>query len=606
MNDINTRADINQKDICKHYPATHFLSNPKSVDNMLLWTTFFKRNLHRFAADYLGLKLYPYQLICLYYLGICKLFVMMACRAAAKSYIIAIYACCRAILYPNSWIVIGSKLVKQSRLIVSEKIKNELCHKSPVLRREILDIKDSPSECVVTFKNGSTIKVVNDRGPRSHVNIREEFNQMEQVFNDEVLLPMQIVWKAPYTELDYYKEIIDDVRVASVDIYISSAGLDNGRWVWKIADTAYKGMLNNNGSYFFAFDESVVLKHDIKTKPQLLMNLKTMDPITFQIEIKNRRIKENTAAFFTYTMLMQNQICKKPFYPLCSFDARIKKKNPYFIPKQKDEIRIIAVDMAFVNRKGNDRSSFTLIRALPESITYRGENKKTEVKRGYHRVVPYIESRPGGDTDAQALRIRQLYEDFEADYIVLDTRNGGVTVYYKLAKVMYDEERDCEYAPLSCMNDNTLAESIKIDGAKPVIFAINASAKLNSDIATIFKETLISKMIEFLVNVNVAKDEILSNYKEYATTNSVEVQLEYEKPFFETQLMIAETAGLVYEKKEQTGTIIISEQGSNMKDRYTSVSYGNYFISLLEQDLLSESENINFNNYTACVSSVDF
>ena len=30
-----------------------------------------------------------------------------------------------------------------------------------------------------------------------------------------------------------------------------------------------------------------------------------------------------------------------------------------------------------------------------------------------------------------------------------------------------------------------------------------------------------------------------------------------------------------------------------MKDRYTSVSYGNYFISLLEQDLLSESENIN-------------
>ena len=40
-------------------------------------------------------------------------------------------------------------------------------------------------------------------------------------------------------------------------------------------------------------------------------------------------------------------------------------------------------------------------------------------------MIPYMESVQGGDTTRQALRIRQLYEDFDADYIVLDLRNAG-------------------------------------------------------------------------------------------------------------------------------------------------------------------------------------
>ena len=69
--------------------------------------------------------------------------------------------------------------------------------------------------------------------------------------------------------------------------------------------------------------------------------------------------------------------------------------------------------------------------------------------------------------------------------------------------------------------------------------------------------------------------------------------------------MIAETAGLIYEKKEQTGAIVVSEQGDNTKDRYTSVSYGDYFISLLERDLLSEDDD-DIEYTTPCVSEVSF
>ena len=50
----------------------------------------------------------------------------------------------------------------------------------------------------------------------------------------------------------------------------------------------------------------------------------------------------------------------------------------------------------------------------------------------------------------------------------------------------------------------------------------------------------------------------------------------------------------MYEKKEQTGIVIIKEQGNNRKDRYTSISYGSWFASALEKDLVSVNDDYEF------------
>ena len=408
--------------------------------------------------------------------------------------------------------------------------------------------------------------------------------------------------------LNPYKDM-RELQEEPTDVYISSSWLDNGHWMWDIVDGAFKDMMKDKNAILLAFDESITLKHNIKTMKQLQRENKKQDPLTWRIEFLNERVKENTSAFFTYTMLIQNQTLKKPFYPRKLVDVKTHKKNPHSMQKQNGEIRIVSCDMAFITKKGNDNSIFTCMRLLPESRIYDTESPdrgRIEVKKGYRRVVSYLESHQGGDTDMQAVRIRQLYEDFDADYIVLDIRNAGISIYDKLAKVMYDEDRDCEYSPLSCMNNNDLANRIKIEGSTPVIFAISASQKLNSDIAYSFREVLDEKKIDFLVNLNVAKEDILINYKDYIDDADVQSQLLYEKPFLETQLLISETSELVYEKKEQTGVIVVSEQGSNTKDRYTSCSYGSYFASLLEQDLLSDQQEEDPTQYSACVSSVDF
>ena len=91
-----------------------------------------------------------------------------------------------------------------------------------------------------------------------------------------------------------------------------------------------------------------------------------------------------------------------------------------------------------------------------------------------------------------------------------------------------------------------------------------------------------------------ASEEILPNMKDYISSPDPEIQSFFEAPFLETQALIGETTSLLYEKKEQTGIIIIKEAGANRKDRYTSCSYGSYFASLLEKDLISKNDEYEY------------
>lgn len=595
-------ADERQESLYTLFDPESFLGDPVRADHLLQWITFFRRNLHRFAIDYLGIKLHWYQVVMLYLMGISQFIVVVAARATAKSFIIALYSCCRCILYPNSMIVLASGTKGQSKLLVSEKIQKELMNMSPVLRQEILKIKDNQNEVVVYFKNHSTITVVtandNARGYRSNVVVREEFRQIKKSIDDSVLSPFQIVRQTPYMKDEYYTNI-RELQEESVDIYISSSWLDNGQsWMWSIVDQAVDDMVHDGASCFLAFDEAVPLRHKIKTMRYYQTEKKKQDPLTWKTEFLNLRVKENQAAFFTYESLRQNQRAKRAFYPRTLLDFKINKRNPYDIPKQKNEIRIVSCDMAFIENKNNDNSVFTCMRLLPECTTYtKAASQEVTVDNGYRRIVPYIESVQGGDIVKQAIRIRQLYEDFGADYIILDMRNAGIAIYDLLAKVMYDEERGVEYSPLSCMNDESIANRIKADGALPCIFSVNASQKLNSDIALDFRRILETKKIDLLISFEQASEEILPDIKEYVGSPDADTQFFYESPFLETQALISETTSLIYEKKQDTGVIVIREQGVNRKDRYTSCSYGSYFASLLEKDLMSHNEDYEFTTF---------
>jgi hypothetical protein len=590
-------ADENQLTLYKKFPTTHYLSNPTNVKNTLAWCTFWRRNMHRFAIDYLKLSLFTYQQLSLYEMGCSNFICIIASRNNAKSFIIALYACCRAILYPGTKIVIGSATRGQSKLIVTEKIQNELMEWSPQLRREIKEVKANGQEVIVKFRNTSTITVFtandNARGLRSHCAVREEFRQIDKKIDDKVISPFQTVRNRPYTRIKYY-ENIKILQEEPVDIYISSSWQDLSHWMWEIVDMAYNGMLKNDGSVLLAFDESITLKHNLKTMKYMIREKKKQDPTTWKVEFLNLKVKDSMSSYFTYSMLMSRQTLKHVFYPRNILDYKSGRKNKYSIPKQDNETRVVSCDISFVAGEKNDNSVYSCIRGIPESTTYETDNNTIEVKHGFRRQYPYIESNQIGDTTKQAVRIRQLYEDFNADYIVVDARNGGLQVIYSLQKVLYDEERKIEYPPLKCMNNDDYAKLCPDPNAKACIYAINATQNLNSDIASSFRKNLLENKIDFLVNYNIGKEEILENNKDYRESIDVDAQVEFERPFLETQAMIGECAELQYERMQQTGMIKIYEQGSNRKDRYSSASYGSHFLDQLELDLLSGNSDYDY------------
>ena len=590
---LSEYADKNQMALYKKFPSTHYLSKPKNVLNTIAWITFFRRNMHRCAIDYFGIKLYPYQVLMMYLLGISDLFNTIGSRCIAKSFIIGLYSCCHATLYPHSEIVIVSATVKQAELIITKKIQGELMRSSPQLRAEIKDIKRIDGMLCVIFNNGSTIKVGNSRGERSTLLIREESRMIKKELDDSVYSPFQHVRNVEYMKNAFYSDIHDCIEEAK-DVYITSSWLDNGHWMWDIADEAFKQMMTNRKQVLLAFDLSVVIEHRLKTLAYLKREKKKLDNLSWRIEYLNERVKENTSAFFNYQELARQQRIVRPFYPRRTVDVLSGKKNPFELPKQNGEIRIVTCDMAFVENEKNDNSIFSCMRLLPESTTHTLADKSIEIDNGFRRQVSYMESIQGGDIDKQAIRIRQLFEDFRADYVVLDIRNAGIACFDRLAKVMYDDERQIEYSPLTCMNDEDIANRVKVPNANPCIFVVSASQKLNSDIAIALKTTLQDNKIDLLISYNKALEEQLPKIEEYKKAIDLSDQLFYEKPYLETQEFISETNGLMCEKKEQTGVVVISERGANRKDRYTSISYGNYFASLLEQDLALTDESYDY------------
>jgi reverse gyrase len=128
---------------------------------LIEWITFYRRNIHRFVEQYFEIKLFPYQILWLYLMGIYDSFVAIAARGTAKSWLVGVLACAKAVLYPGSKVVVVSSTKGQAGTIVEKIVDLRSDH--PNLAREISNIVTNMNKWEVTFHNGSTIVVVASR-----------------------------------------------------------------------------------------------------------------------------------------------------------------------------------------------------------------------------------------------------------------------------------------------------------------------------------------------------------------------------------------------------------------------------------------------------------
>ncbi len=200
------------------------------VEGMAIWGSYYRENIDEFVTDYLGFTFLKwFQLALLVMMNCCRTFVLIAARGIGKSFLVAIFACVRCILYPGTQVVITSGTRGQA-INVLEKIQVQLMRDSTNLRNEI-DLeksKFSGQDAKVLFKNGSYIKVVtaNDyaRSNRANILIVDEFRMLRKDTVDTVLKKFLTSRRMPaYSELTDAERKAEYAKEPNESFYLSSA-----------------------------------------------------------------------------------------------------------------------------------------------------------------------------------------------------------------------------------------------------------------------------------------------------------------------------------------------------------------------------------------------
>lgn len=548
-----------------------------------VWTAFYRKNIHRFIGDYFGVHLFLFQKILIFMMSRVSFFMYLAARGQGKSFIIALFCCAQCVLYPNTKIILASGTKGQARLIITQKIAKELILNYPNLAREIKEVKTGVNECLVIFQNGSTIEAVtstdNARGYRGNILILDEFRLIKEENLTKVLRPfLNVNRQPPYLKNPKYSHLVEENK----EIYISSCWYKN-HWIWDRFKSFRNSMLRGKSYFVCAFPYQLSVFHGLLSKKRVeeMMTEDDFDPISWMMEMECLFFGESENAFFKLDDIQKCRLLVKPFYPLSDveyFETLDKKRKSN---KQHGEIRLIGVDVAMMGGENNDNTVFTLMRLLPDGDKY-------------SRQVAYIETMEGKHSEVQAIRLKQLYYDFECDYVVMDTMGNGMSLYDDCARILYDEKRDIEYPAWCAMNNEDMKKRALDSNALPIIYSIKvAKAELNHKIAMGLRSDLEKKNIKLLIDEIDARGR-LSETRGFLS-KTPEEQAKLLRPFLQTTALTNEMVNLEYEIN--SGFVKIKEVGKNRKDRYSSLAYANYYARILEAKIKKKKGDKNPNDY---------
>lgn len=546
-----------------------------------IWCSFYRANPHRFVKDYFGIDLRLFQQMILNMMFISIRFTYLAARGQGKSYLLAVYCCARCILYPETKIVIASKSRGQALEII-EKIVKEIKPKSDNLKLEIKDDSISPMNAYIDFWNGSSIKIItsneNARHNRANIVIIDEYRMVDKNIIDGVIKKFLTAEREPkFLKKPEYKNY---PKERNQQMYASSCWFKN-HWSWEHVKDYSLNMVQDNEFFICALPYQLSVAEKLLNINDVEMDMKdsTFNAIQFSMECGCLFYGENENAFYNYENLINIRRIHQALYPKLVYDTISHTKLIKYPQKLTGEIRLLTADIAVMGSKKN-RNDATAIFILQLIPTRDGQ---------YIRNVLYSENYDGGHTEEQALQIRRLYEQMECDYIVMDTNGVGIGVYDNLVTDLIDEDTGIMYEALSCINDVEMASRYKGMSKTPrkVIYSIKASSAFNSQCAFALRDSITRGKLRLLINEQDFRTEMYKNkaYKDLTPEDRVTLEL----PFIQTTLLINELVNLEY--STNGSDIKIKEAYDKRKDRYSSLSYGNYIANELERKIKNRKNN---------------
>lgn len=558
----------------------------KIMNGAAYWGSYYRSNPDKLAEEYLHLNLKRFQKILLVMMFWSTTFVLIACRGLGKTYLSAIYCVIRCILYPGTKICIASGTRGQA-INVLEKIMLELKPKSPELQAEIndKDTKINGTNAQIVFNNTSVIKVVtasdSSRGNRCNVLLLDEYRLISKDTIDTVLRKFLTLRRMPlYSELTDEERKKEYAKEKNLTMYLTSAFFKDHWSYTKCLDTLRAMLDENRRQFVCGFPYQLSIEEGLLDPEAVADEMSESDfsEIKWSMEMDALWYGSEEDAFFDFSSVSKNRRIK---YPMLPNSVASKVGNNALVkipPKTNGEIRILSADIALMSSKKNNNDATAIFL-----------NQLTPTKAGrYTSNIVYADSCEGLRTDDQALIIRKLFDEFNCDYLALDTSGLGLGVYDCLSRDIVDPETGEIYPAISCCNNPEMAARCAVVGADRVIWAIKASAQFNSDCAFLLREAFRSGRIRLLATEYDA-EEHLNAIRGYKSLNPAE-RMQLQLPYIHTTLLIDELTKLQHE--ESGGKVKISEKTGMRKDRYSSLSY-NYYVAIQIESKINKRHSAN-------------
>ena len=511
-------------------------------------------------------------------------FMFWAARSIGKTWLVALFAVCRAILFPGSKICVASATRPQANEVLSKIVDDFMKEHdwgSDNLRREISYYTVGNNKAEIHFYNGSWIKVVtasdSGRGNRANVLILDEFRMLDKDTINTVLKRFLGTPRQPaYLSKKEYKDK-PELLETNIEMYMSSAWFKS-HWSFDKSKAYTFNLLGGRDNYFVcALPYQIAIKEGLKKRIEIEdeMSEADFDQTTFDMEMGCMPFGDTDGAFFTFEDISSRRKLKNAIYPISITNNSRNLKIPDLVVNER---RILSVDVALMasKKQNNDASAIIINSAIPMN------------NDNYTSNIIYMENHEGLTTDELALVVRKLYDMYKCTELVIDTNGVGLSVFDKLIQDIIDPTTGELYHALSCFNDKAMAERCKVDNAPKVIWSIKASASFNTEIGTLLRSGFQNGKINLLVSEFEAEEILKDKIKGFSKMPAYE-QMQYKMPYVQTTLLVYELINLEYEVR---GTNVkITEKSGMRKDRYSSLAYNYWVQCQLEREMLRKQKN---------------
>ena len=545
-----------------------------------VWTEFisyYRYYIDEFACDILGLRLFPFQRLILRAMARYQNSMLIACRGLGKSYIVAVFYICVAILYPNIKLGIASGNSQQARNVIIQKIKGELSKNEAIAREIKFPIRTSDGDCVVEFKNGSEIRAITlaqDRGGDSARSWRFSYILIDEarLVKDEIIEEILI----PMTKTKRQNAIRWNQSEKGKVIFISSAYLKTSS-LYKRFKFHYEEMLKGNKDYMaICFPYQVGVQAGLFDQDDIEKELEKpqMTKDKFAYEFEGRFVGSSGESYYPYELTNPCRVLER-----CEFQQ----------PKKSNSIYVITHDVAVSTEKNSDNACTHVIKL------------KLKPNGTYTKQVVFTKTVNGLSLNKQRDFLRELIHIKFPNTVklLIDAQGAGAglpSMFYESWE--YTDPKTgvvTEYPPI--ISDDEKSVDI-LDNAIPLIRGVHGMNNFVNLYYPYMKGCFEDGSLELLMQSaevdNLYKSNMMSfdEYYQHVEHDILQSELSNIKQDFTNN-------------EKMTYTRIVS---GKKRDRATSLMYGLSYVCELETD---NKKNIygkqeDYSSAPICVSTVDF